>query len=355
MNETPVLRSTARILIAREIATTGDNRRSRRSSGGHRVPVITGSPRGRTAAPCEEEGQHPLALHRGHRRRRRRHAVGLFGKELGGLKPLGTAFVELIKMMISPIIFCTIVLGIGSVRQAAQVGKVGGLALLYFIAMSTFALVIGLLVGNMLHPGDGLQAAGRAAAYRPRRRGADHHRVPARHHPDHAGLAADRRVGAGGAVRRAARRVRRAGPGQQGPGRAARGQALRARGLPHPVDDHVAGPDRRVRRHRRASSARPAGPPSPPSAVMLGFYITCFLFVVVILGALLKRRTGLWIFKLMKYLAPGVPADRRDLVVRDRAAAADREDGAHGRLPPRRRHHRARPATRSTSTAPRST
>ena len=45
------------------------------------------------------------------------------------LKPLGEAFVNLIKMMISPVIFCTIVLGIGSVRQAAQVGRVGGLVL----------------------------------------------------------------------------------------------------------------------------------------------------------------------------------------------------------------------------------
>jgi aerobic C4-dicarboxylate transport protein len=73
-----------------------------------------------------------------------------------GLKWLGDAFVALIKMLISPVIFCTIVLGIGSIRKAAQVGKVGGLALGYFIVMSTFALAIGLVVGNLLHPGDGL-------------------------------------------------------------------------------------------------------------------------------------------------------------------------------------------------------
>jgi aerobic C4-dicarboxylate transport protein len=72
------------------------------------------------------------------------------------LKPLGTGFVNLIKMMISPIIFCTIVLGIGSVRRAAKVGKVGGLALVYFIVMSTVALAIGLVVGNLIHPGSGL-------------------------------------------------------------------------------------------------------------------------------------------------------------------------------------------------------
>ncbi|HEV7898122.1 MAG TPA: cation:dicarboxylase symporter family transporter [Planosporangium sp.] len=72
------------------------------------------------------------------------------------LKPLGTGFVNLIKMMISPIIFCTIVLGIGSVRQAAKVGKVGGLALVYFLVMSTVALAIGLVVGNLIRPGAGL-------------------------------------------------------------------------------------------------------------------------------------------------------------------------------------------------------
>jgi aerobic C4-dicarboxylate transport protein len=59
-------------------------------------------------------------------------------------------------MMISPVIFCTIVLGVGSVRQAAKVGKVGGLALGYFLAMSTVALAIGLVVGNLIHPGSGL-------------------------------------------------------------------------------------------------------------------------------------------------------------------------------------------------------
>src|SRR4051812_46680347 len=72
------------------------------------------------------------------------------------LKPIGDAFVALIRMMISPIIFCTIVLGVGSVRSAAHVGKVGGLALGYFLVMSTVALTIGLVVGNLLHPGSGL-------------------------------------------------------------------------------------------------------------------------------------------------------------------------------------------------------
>ncbi|MBL0886006.1 cation:dicarboxylate symporter family transporter [Myceligenerans indicum] len=87
--------------------------------------------------------------------------VGLASPETGvALKPLGTGFVALIKMMISPVIFCTIVLGIGSVAKAATVGRVGGLALLYFLVMSTFALFIGLVVGNVLHPGAGLSVAG---------------------------------------------------------------------------------------------------------------------------------------------------------------------------------------------------
>ncbi len=83
--------------------------------------------------------------------------VGLVAPEVGAaLEPVGKAFVNLIKMMISPVIFCTIVLGIGSIAKAATVGKVGGLALGYFIVMSTFALFIGLVVGNVLHPGQGL-------------------------------------------------------------------------------------------------------------------------------------------------------------------------------------------------------
>src|SRR4051794_5049115 len=86
------------------------------------------------------------------------------------LKPLGDGFVGLITMMIQPVIFCTIVLGVGSVASAAKVGRVGLLALGYFLIMSTFALAIGLVVGNLLHPGEGLDlnddvaAAGAAQA-----------------------------------------------------------------------------------------------------------------------------------------------------------------------------------------------
>src|ERR1700737_2714061 len=91
-------------------------------------------------------------------------AVGLLapgvGKEVG---VLGTMFVSLIKMMIAPVIFCTIVLGIGSIRKATTVGKIGGLAFVYFLVMSTFALAIGLAVGNLLTPGAGLHVSPSAA------------------------------------------------------------------------------------------------------------------------------------------------------------------------------------------------
>jgi aerobic C4-dicarboxylate transport protein len=92
-------------------------------------------------------------------------AVGLLFPALGvHLKPLGTGFVNLIRMMISPVIFCTIVVGVGSVRKAAQVGRVGGLALGYFLVMSTVALIIGLVVGNIIHPGSGLHLTPDVAA-----------------------------------------------------------------------------------------------------------------------------------------------------------------------------------------------
>lgn len=84
------------------------------------------------------------------------------------MKVVGTMFVSLVKMIIAPVIFCTIVLGIGSVRAAASVGKAGGIALAYFVTMSTFALAVGLLVGNFIEPGSGLNievTAGEADKY----------------------------------------------------------------------------------------------------------------------------------------------------------------------------------------------
>jgi aerobic C4-dicarboxylate transport protein len=82
--------------------------------------------------------------------------VGLVAPDTGkSLGVLGELFVKLIKMMIIPVIFCTVVLGIGKIKAAA-VGKVGGLAVVYFLVMSTIALAIGLVVGNIIQPGTGL-------------------------------------------------------------------------------------------------------------------------------------------------------------------------------------------------------
>jgi len=71
------------------------------------------------------------------------------------LKPLGDGFIALVKMMIGPIIFCTVVLGISGAGDMKKVGRVGGKALLYFEAVSTLALIIGLVVMNILKPGAG--------------------------------------------------------------------------------------------------------------------------------------------------------------------------------------------------------
>ena len=83
-------------------------------------------------------------------------AIGHFAPAFGaGLKPLGDGFIALLKMLIAPIIFCTVVLGISGAGDMKKVGRVGGKALLYFEAVSTLALAIGLLVGNTLKPGRG--------------------------------------------------------------------------------------------------------------------------------------------------------------------------------------------------------
>jgi aerobic C4-dicarboxylate transport protein len=71
------------------------------------------------------------------------------------MKPLGDAFIRLITMVISLIIFCTVVSGIASMHDMKKVGRVGGKALLYFEAVSTLALLIGLVVGNVMRPGAG--------------------------------------------------------------------------------------------------------------------------------------------------------------------------------------------------------
>ena len=83
--------------------------------------------------------------------------LGHFYPETGvALKPLGDGFVKLIKMVIAPIIFCTVVSGIAGMQNMKSVGKTGGYALLYFEIVSTIALIIGLVVVNVVKPGAGM-------------------------------------------------------------------------------------------------------------------------------------------------------------------------------------------------------
>ncbi|SAL76292.1 C4-dicarboxylate transporter DctA [Caballeronia terrestris] len=72
------------------------------------------------------------------------------------MKPLGDAFIKLIKMIIAPIIFCTVVVGIAGMEDMKKVGKTGGLALLYFEIVSGIALVVGLVIVNLVQPGAGM-------------------------------------------------------------------------------------------------------------------------------------------------------------------------------------------------------
>jgi aerobic C4-dicarboxylate transport protein len=83
-------------------------------------------------------------------------AFGFFWPEQGvKMKPLGDAFINLVKMLIGPIIFCTVVHGIASMGDLKKLGRVGGKTLLYFEVVSTVALLIGLVVVNVLKPGVG--------------------------------------------------------------------------------------------------------------------------------------------------------------------------------------------------------
>jgi len=85
--------------------------------------------------------------------------IGHFWPHAGvALQPLGDGFVKLIKMLIGPIIFCTVVQGIAGMDNLKKIGRTGGLALVYFEAVTTLALVIGLAVVNLAHPGKGMNA-----------------------------------------------------------------------------------------------------------------------------------------------------------------------------------------------------
>ncbi len=98
--------------------------------------------------------------------------IGHFAPETGvALKPLGDAFIKLVKMIIAPVIFLTIVTGIAGMQSVASVGRVALKAFGYFLTLSTLALVVGLVVGNLVRPGAGLNidpatlAAGEVSSY----------------------------------------------------------------------------------------------------------------------------------------------------------------------------------------------
>ncbi|MEU7315242.1 cation:dicarboxylase symporter family transporter [Streptomyces sp. NPDC007083] len=220
------------------------------------------------------------------------------------LKPLGTGFVSLIKMMISPIIFCTIVLGIGSVRKAAKVGAVGGLALGYFLVMSLVALAIGLVVGNVLDPGHGLQLTDAA-----RDAGASQAEGGEGLTDFLLGMIPTTMVSAftGGEVLQTLLIALLVGFALQAMGSA--GEPV-LRGIGHlqkvvfrvlamimwvaPVGAFGA----------MAAVVGETGVDALKSlaVIMIGFYLTCFVFVFVVLGTILRVFTGVNIFKLLKYL-----------------------------------------------------
>jgi aerobic C4-dicarboxylate transport protein len=84
-------------------------------------------------------------------------ALGHLHPQTGAaMKPFGDGFIKLIKMIIAPVIFCTVVIGIAGSEDMKRVGRTGGLALIYFEVVSTIALLVGLLVVNVLQPGAGM-------------------------------------------------------------------------------------------------------------------------------------------------------------------------------------------------------
>ncbi|MGB3474442.1 MAG: cation:dicarboxylase symporter family transporter [Mycobacterium sp.] len=236
-------------------------------------------------------------------------AVGLVAPEVGkSVGVLGTMFVNLIKMMIGPIIFCTIVLGIGSVRKATTVGKVGGLAFVYFLGMSTVALAIGLVVGNLIHPGSGMHLAenstgkGAELAEKARKSGGLMDFVQ--------GIIPETLFSSltAGSVIQALFVALLVGFALQGMGSS--GEPI-LRGIEHlqklvfkvlimilwlaPIGAFGA----------IANVVGQTGWTAVTQllTLMLGFYVTCALFVFGVLGVLLRAVSGVSIFKLVRYLA----------------------------------------------------
>ncbi|MCW3843201.1 cation:dicarboxylase symporter family transporter [Micromonospora yasonensis] len=232
--------------------------------------------------------------------------VGLVAPEAGKeLKPLGTGFVNLIKMMISPVIFCTIVLGVGSVRQAARVGKVGGLALGYFLIMSTVALAIGLVIGNLIHPGSGLNLGADLAGSGQKAAGGE------------AGGTVDFLLGViptsllsaltEGSVLQTLLVALLVGFAVQAMG--TRGEpVLRAVGVIQRLVFKVlamimwVAPIGAFGAMAAVVGATGMDALTSLAQIMLGFYATCLIFVLVVLGALLWFVARISIFSLLRYL-----------------------------------------------------
>ncbi len=232
--------------------------------------------------------------------------VGFLAPEFASdLKWLGETFVALITMMIQPVIFCTLVLGVGSVRNAASVGKVGGLALGYFLAMSTVALSIGLVVGNIIDPGEGLNLSDELAA-----EGAAQAEEAGSTTEFVIGIVPDSLFSSltSGEVLQTLLVALLVGFALQSMGRTG-----------EPILVAVGYLQRLVFRVlAMVMWAAPIGAFGAIAAVvgetgfdalkslaviMLAFYLTCAIFVFGILGTLLKLATGVNIFSLFKYLA----------------------------------------------------
>jgi aerobic C4-dicarboxylate transport protein len=234
-------------------------------------------------------------------------AVGfLFPDFAVELKPIGTGFVNLIKMMIAPIIFCTIVLGVGSIRKAAQVGKVGGLALGYFLIMSTVALAIGLVVGNILHPGAGLNlseklaATGQAQVSEEAKSGVDFV----------LGIIPDTLFSAltGTEVLQTLLVALLVGFAVQALGPRGEPVILGIGVIQRVVFKILAmimwlAPIGAFGAMAAVVGATGFDALKSLAGIMVGFYITCAIFVFVILGLLLRLIAGMSIFKLLRYLA----------------------------------------------------
>ena len=233
-------------------------------------------------------------------------AVGFAAPELGKqLKPLGTGFVALIKMMISPVIFCTIVLGVGSVRKAAQVGKVGGLALGYFITMSTVALAIGLVVGNIVKPGAGL-ALGKDLTGAGAEAAGDAHSTTTEFL---LGIIPNTLVSSltEGEVLQTLLVALLVGFALQAMGRS--GEPV-LRGVKH-LERLVfrvlsmimwAAPVGAFGAMAAVVGATGVDALKSLAQIMLGFYATCLLFVVLVLGTILRLVAGVNLFSLLRYL-----------------------------------------------------